>query len=117
MQPSSAPAKLRIPLGLLGVLLGSLPMAGQSLEYSQEPKVDQVDDYHGTKVADPYRWLEDDNSPDVANWVGAENKLTFSYLERIPYRDQIKKRLEQLYNYPKYLENLSQSGFIGFPQK
>jgi hypothetical protein len=57
---------------------------------------------HGTKVADPYRWLEDDNSAETARWVEAENKVTFGYLEKIPYRAQVKARLEQLFNYPKY---------------
>ncbi|HQR33052.1 MAG TPA: prolyl oligopeptidase family serine peptidase [Blastocatellia bacterium] len=65
-------------------------------------KVDHVDTYHGTKVADPYRWLEDDNSAETAKWVEAQNKVTFGYLEKIPYRAKIKERLEQLYNYPKY---------------
>jgi prolyl oligopeptidase len=62
----------------------------------------QVDDYHGTKVADPYRWLEDDNSGETAKWVEAENKVTLAYLETISFRDAVKKRLEQLFNYPKY---------------
>jgi prolyl oligopeptidase len=74
----------------------------QQLVYPLTRKGDQVDDYHGTKVADPYRWLEDDNSAETAKWVEAENKVTFGYLEKIPYRAQVKQRLEQLYNYPKY---------------
>jgi prolyl oligopeptidase PreP (S9A serine peptidase family) len=83
-------------------LVWALPLWGQSLEYPQTRTVDQVDDYHGTKVADPYRWLEDDNSVGTAKWVEAENKVTFAYLEKIPFRDAVKKRLGQLYNYPKY---------------
>jgi prolyl oligopeptidase len=71
-------------------------------EYPETRKVDQVDTYHGTQVADPYRWLEDDNSPDTAAWVEAQNKVTFAYLEKIPFRAQLKTRLERLYNYPKY---------------
>jgi len=78
------------------------PLAGQSLDYPQTRKGDQVDDYHGTKVADPYRWLEDDNSAETAKWVEAENKVTFGYLDKIPYRTELKKRLEQLFNYAKY---------------
>ena len=65
-------------------------------------KDDQVDDYHGTKVADPYRWLEDDNSAETLAWVNAQNQVTLNYLEQIPYRSQLKQRLEELYNYPKY---------------
>jgi prolyl oligopeptidase len=94
--------KLRIVVGFLGFALCTLPSFGQSLDYPQTRKGDQVDDYHGTKVADPYRWLEEDNSAETAKWVEAENKATFGYLGKIPYRAAVKKRLEQLYNYPKY---------------
>ena len=83
-------------------LVTALPLAGQSLDYPQTRKGDQVDDYHGTKVADPYRWLEDDNAAETAKWVEAQNKVTFTYLDKIPFRAEVKKRLEQLYNYPKY---------------
>ncbi|HEX5080756.1 MAG TPA: prolyl oligopeptidase family serine peptidase [Blastocatellia bacterium] len=76
-------------------------MAQQPMQYPKTRKVDQVDDYHGTKVADPYRWLEDDNSTETAKWVEEENKITFGYLEKIPYRSKIKDRLTQLFNYPK----------------
>jgi len=81
-----------------------LPVLAQELVYPKARKADQVDDYHGVKVADPYRWLEDDRSPETAAWVEAENKVTFGYLQKIPFRDQVKRRLEQLYNYPKYSE-------------
>ena len=72
------------------------------LEYPKAKTVDQVDDYHGTKVADPYRWLEDTDSPDTLAWVQAENKLTFSYLEQIPYRQAIHERLTKLWNYERF---------------
>lgn len=74
---------------------------GQAPQYPSTRKVEQVDNYHGTPVSDPYRWLEDDNSPETAKWVEEQNKVTFGYLEKIPHRSQIKQRLEQLYNYPK----------------
>lgn len=74
----------------------------QHLSYPDARKTDQVDTYHGTKVADPYRWLEDDRSAETADWVKAENKVTFDYLAQIPYRRQMQDRLEQVYNYPKY---------------
>ncbi|HZN12579.1 MAG TPA: prolyl oligopeptidase family serine peptidase, partial [Blastocatellia bacterium] len=74
----------------------------QQLPYPKTRKVDHIDTYHGTKVPDPYRWLEDDNSPETAQWVAEQNKVTFGYLEKIPYRLKIKERLEKLYNYPKY---------------
>src|SRR5215470_8622809 len=72
------------------------------LTYPETKKVDVVDDYFGTKVPDPYRWLEDDNAPEVGAWVTAQNKVTFDYLDTIPYRAQIRKRLEKLLNYPRY---------------
>jgi prolyl oligopeptidase len=72
------------------------------VNYPETRKADQVDDYHGTTVADPYRWLEDDNSAETLAWVEAENQVTFAYLEKIPYRSQLKQRLQELYNYPKY---------------
>jgi prolyl oligopeptidase len=72
------------------------------VQYPDTRKDDQVDDYHGTKVADPYRWLEDDNSAETLAWVTAQNQVTRSYLERIPYRSQFQQRLQELYNYPKY---------------
>src|SRR5262245_26691833 len=73
----------------------------QQIQYPETRKVDHVDTYHGTVVADPYRWLEDDNSQETAKWVEEQNKVTFAYLEKIPYRAKLKGRLEQLYNYPK----------------
>jgi len=72
------------------------------LAYPETKKVDQVDDYFGTKVADPYRWLEDDNAEDTKAWVEAQNKVTFGYLDTIPYRPAIKARLTEIYNYPRY---------------
>src|SRR5215831_1709556 len=76
--------------------------AAESLAYPATRQTNQVDDYHGVKVADPYRWLEDDNSPETKAWVEAENKVTFSYLEKIPERKAIKERLTKLWNYERY---------------
>jgi prolyl oligopeptidase len=70
--------------------------------YPVTAKVDSSDEYFGTTVADPYRWLEDDNSEETAAWVEAQNKVTFGYLEQIPFRNKIKERLEQIWDYPKY---------------
>jgi prolyl oligopeptidase len=72
------------------------------LVYPQARRSDQVDDYHGTKVADPYRWLEDTDSAETKAWVEAEDKLTFSYLEQIPYRQAIHNRLTKLWNYERF---------------
>src|SRR5690606_38248143 len=71
------------------------------LEYPITKKVDTVDTYFGTEIKDPYRWLEDDMSDETAAWVQAQNKVTFGYLDKIPYRNQIKQRLEDLWNYEK----------------
>src|SRR5918912_478872 len=71
-------------------------------KYPTARKADQVDDYHGVKVADPYRWLEDLDSEETRKWVEAENKLTFSFLEAIPQRAAIRDRLTKLWNYEKY---------------
>ena len=77
-------------------------MLVQTIAYPPASKGDVVDDYHGTKVADPYRWLEDVDSPDTRAWVEAENRVTFAYLEQIPERERIRKRLTELWDYPKY---------------
>src|SRR5690606_8902766 len=71
------------------------------LNYPITEKVDTVDTYFGTDVPDPYRWLEDDRSPETENWVKEQNKTTFGYLDKIPFRDDLKKRLEKLWNYEK----------------
>ena len=70
--------------------------------YPQTRKVDHVDTYHGVQVPDPYRWLEDDTSDDTAAWVEAQNKVTFGYLEAIPYRAAMQKRVKALNDYEKY---------------
>ncbi|HKR22953.1 MAG TPA: hypothetical protein VJS17_10175, partial [Pyrinomonadaceae bacterium] len=71
------------------------------LVYPESKKVDHFDDYFGTKVADPYRWLEDETSAETKAWIDAQNKVTFGYLDRIPYREKLKARLTELYNYPR----------------
>ena len=72
------------------------------IKYPETKKLDTKDDYHGTMVADPYRWLEDDNSTETKEWVIAQNELTNQYLSAIPYRDEIKKRFEELWDFQKY---------------
>lgn len=71
------------------------------LKYPETKKVDTTDTYFGTEVKDPYRWLEDDKSAETAAWVKAENEVTFGYLEKIPFRKDMKERLEKLWNYEK----------------
>lgn len=76
--------------------------AGAALTYPVAKKVDHTDNYHGTVVADPYRWLEDANSAETKQWVDAENKVTQAYLGQIPAREAIKARLTKLWNYERY---------------
>ena len=76
--------------------------SAQKLKYPVTKTVNQVDNYFGTKVADPYRWLEDLDSAETKSWVEEQNKLTFSYLEKIPNREKLKARLTELWNYEKY---------------
>ncbi len=75
---------------------------GKPLVYPKARKGDIVDDYHGVKVPDPYRWLEDPDSPESRAWIEAENRVTFGYLEQIPERSKIKERLTGLWDYEKY---------------
>ncbi len=76
--------------------------ATAQLKYPSTDKGNVVDEYFETKVADPYRWLESEDSAKTKEWVDAQSKFAFSYLESIPFRDKIKKRIEEIWNYPKY---------------
>jgi prolyl oligopeptidase len=91
-----------IALVALGVAPILLPLPADKLLYPATKRVDQVDTYFGMKVADPYRWLEDENSTETKKWVEEQNKVTFGYLDKIPYRRRVKSRLEHLVNYPRY---------------
>jgi prolyl oligopeptidase len=97
-------ARQAIILFTLVLPMLALFSAAQSapLTYPQARRSDQVDDYHGTKVADPYRWLEDTDSAETHTWVEAENKLTFAYLDQISYRQAIRDRLTKLWNYERF---------------
>ena len=86
------------------LLLGSIVTVAfsQPLDYPKARKGDVVDDYSGTKVSDPYRWLEDTDSPETATWVKAENALTSAYLEKLPDLARFRQELTKLLNYPRY---------------
>ena len=73
----------------------------KTLKYPSTKKGNTITNYFGTEVKDPYRWLEDDMSNETADWVSAQNKVTFNYLDTIPYREELKNRLEKLWNYEK----------------
>ncbi|HPE55245.1 MAG TPA: prolyl oligopeptidase family serine peptidase [Bacteroidales bacterium] len=99
--------RIILPIALIGFLFlmsceQNKQMKIKPAPYPVAKKVDTVDVYFGHQVADPYRWLEDDNSPETEAWVNAENEVTFGYLEQIPFRNKIKERLEQIWDYPKY---------------
>ncbi len=99
---------------LLFSLATALAKPSGPFAYPPAPKSDQVDDYHGTNVPDPYRPLENADSPESQKWIEAENKLTFGYLEKIPERKAINNRLTKLWNYQKYGVPLRESGSYFF---
>ena len=98
-------------LVLRQVLMMSLLASYASAAPPVSKRIDHVDEYHGTKVSDPYRWLEDDvrTSPEVADWVTAQNEVTLAFLEQIPRRKEIQQRLTELWNYER-VSPPSQSG-------
>jgi prolyl oligopeptidase len=83
-------------------LLAPAWVAAQPRHYPETKKIDHTDTYHGTTVADPYRWLEDDTSAETAAWVEAQNKVTFPYLEQISFRKQLLNRVLQVNDYERY---------------
>lgn len=87
------------------------------VQYPQTKKGDVVDEYFQTKVADPYRWLEDDTTAEVAAWVKAQNELTYSYLNDIPYRGALKSRLAELWNYDNMSAPFKEGGRYFFYKK
>ncbi|MDD3877212.1 MAG: prolyl oligopeptidase family serine peptidase [Bacteroidales bacterium] len=84
------------------IMMGCSEKKIKLMDYPITKKVDTVDTYFGVQVPDPYRWLEDDMSAETAEWVAAQNKVTFNYLEQIPFRQAIKDRLTEMWDYPKY---------------
>lgn len=86
---------------LVSMLSASIP-AQKAIKYPNAKKVDQVDDYHGTKVQDPYRWLENTASTETQTWIEEQNKITDAYLASIPQRAKIKARLTELWNYERF---------------
>lgn len=99
-------------LAIIIVQFWSCQQAG--FEYPVTDKVDHVDTYFNTEVPDPYRWLEDDNSEETKAWVKTQNDLTFNYLEGIPYRDKIKDRLTEIWNYEKVSSPWKEGGYYFF---
>jgi prolyl oligopeptidase len=100
-------------LAVLGSTVSLLACA-QALHYPVSKKTDHTDTYFGTVVADPYHWLEDGNSPDTKAWIAAQNRLTFGYLDRIPYRAAVFKRIQKLVDYAKYSAPFRKNGKVYF---
>ena len=92
--------KLAVVCSLFALTAPALTQS-PAITYPSPRKGDVVDTYHGTKVADPYRWMEDLNAPEVKRWIDAENAITFKYLDGLPIRDALKTRISELWNYPK----------------
>ena len=89
-------------MSLLSATILSIDGQSQTITYPNTKKIEHVDNYHGSPVSDPYRWLEDDRSPETEAWVKAENEVTFQYLNQIPFKAKIFSDLEKAFNYPKY---------------
>ncbi len=98
-----------LPAACLALLAGCADSA-MPLSYPATRTTNQVDTYFGVAVPDPYRWLEDDNSPETKAWVEAENKVTFNFLDKIPGRDAIRQRLTKLWNYERFSVPFKQGG-------
>jgi len=84
------------------------------VNYTKTPKDDTIDNYFGTEIIDPYRWLEDDRSPETEAWVKIQNKTTFKYLKNIPFRNDLKNRLEKLWNYEKITAPFEEGDYTYF---
>ena len=98
--------------GLL--MLVQTTAAETQFKYPAAPTSNQVDDYDGVKVADPYRLLENPDSPESRAWIEAENKITFDFLKTIPERDEIKKRLTQVWDYERFGVPFKEDGHYFF---
>ncbi len=85
----------------MALTTAGISFAQNKIQYPQTKKGETVDVYFDTKVSDPYRWLEDDKSAETGAWVKAQNEVTYGYLDKIPFRDELKKRMEKLWNYEK----------------
>ena len=85
-----------------------------NLTYAKTKKADSTSTYFGEEVKDPYRWLEDDRSKETAHWVTEQNKVTNSYLDKIPYREALKDRLTELWNYKKTSQPFKRGAYTYF---
>jgi prolyl oligopeptidase len=105
---------MKKPILLMTLISTLIGMAQKPLHYPETKKGTVIDTYFGAKVDDPYRWLEDDKSTETGAWVKAQNSVTYDYLSKIPYRDALKTRLEQLWNYEKISAPFKEGTFTYF---
>src|SRR3712207_3344220 len=95
-------AGLTLAAALAHGLAGGIQLAqGQTLRYPVTKKGEVVDEYHGIRVADPYRWLEALNSAETRGWIHAQNELTEGYLASLPGRETLRRRITELWDFPK----------------
>src|SRR5690554_4891173 len=96
---------------LTAIMLISCAQKKGKIVYPKTDKGTVTDTYFGTDIEDPYRWLEDDRSAETEAWVTAENKVTFEYLDQIPYRDELKDELSKIWNYEKLSAPFKEGAF------
>ena len=106
------PRKFMIVWTAIGAISLSQAAGQDAFQYPETKRIGHVDTYHGTQVADPYRWLEEDSreSADTAAWVEAQNEVTFAYLRSLPERKEIRDRLTELWNYERYSTPFKEGG-------
>lgn len=105
---------MRTPILCGSLLITFMTTNAQQMKYPETRRVEQTDNYFGTTVSDPYRWLEDDRAEDTKAWVIAQNNTTNAYLDKIPFRDAIKARLKELWNYEKYTAPFKEGEYTYF---
>jgi len=103
--------KMKKSILIMALALPITLMSQNKMQYPTTKKGQVTDTYFDTKVADPYRWLEDDRSEETGSWVKEQNRLTYDYLSKIPYRDALKSRLEKLWNYEKISAPFKEGNF------
>lgn len=103
--------KMKKSILIMALALPILLMSQNKMQYPTTTKGQVTDTYFDTKVADPYRWLEDDRSEETGSWVKEQNRITYDYLGKIPYRDALKSRLEKLWNYEKISAPFKEGNF------
>ena len=103
-----------IPFTLAVLVMAFLSCDSNKIKYPETKKVDVVDNYFGVNVADPYRWFEDDKAEGLSEWIKAQNEITFNYLSKIPYRETLRERLSELWNYSSISTPYIKAGKVFF---